>query len=60
MLKRRTSIFFVVWLLALGSASGQYPTPLTSEPTVFAPDVISTADYEVCPEFSPDGSTFYF
>lgn len=30
------------------------------EPTVFAPGVISTGDYEVCPQFSPDGQTFYF
>ena len=31
-----------------------------SEPTVFAPGVISTGDYEVCPEFSFDGKTLYF
>jgi Tol biopolymer transport system component len=31
-----------------------------SEPTIFAPGVISTGDYEVCPQFSPDGKTFYF
>ena len=30
------------------------------EPTIFAPGIISTGDYEVCPEFSPDGQTFYF
>ena len=32
----------------------------TSEPTVFAPGVISTGDYEVCPQFSLDGKTLYF
>src|SRR5712691_2392436 len=31
-----------------------------SEPTLFAPGVISTGAYEVCPQFSPDRKTFYF
>jgi WD40-like Beta Propeller Repeat len=30
------------------------------EPTIFAPSAISTDDYEVCPQFSLDGKTFYF
>jgi Tol biopolymer transport system component len=30
------------------------------EPTLFAPGIISTGDYEVCPNISPDGRTFYF
>src|SRR5262245_54631991 len=33
--------------------------PVT-EPTIFAPGLISTGDYEVCPHLSPDGKTFYF
>lgn len=33
---------------------------LILEPTIFAPGVISTGDYEVCPQFSLDGKTFYF
>ena len=30
------------------------------QPTLFAPGVISTGDYECVPEFSPDGKTLYF
>jgi Tol biopolymer transport system component len=30
------------------------------EPTLFAPDMISTGEYELCPQISPDGRTFYF
>jgi len=40
-------------------APGQDLKPV-NEPTIFAPGIISTGDYEVCPEFSPDGRTFYF
>jgi hypothetical protein len=29
-------------------------------PTIFVPGVISTGDYEVCPQFSLDEKTFYF
>src|SRR6188474_747330 len=29
-------------------------------PTLFMPGVISTGDYEVCPQFSLDEKTFYF
>ena len=53
---------FIVVLFACGQiAMAQFAatTPM-SEPTVFAPGVISTGDYEVCPQFSPDGKTFYF
>jgi Tol biopolymer transport system component len=52
----------IVALLACAQiATAQYPsTKPLSEPTVFAPGVISTGDYEVCPHFSPDGKTFYF
>ena len=31
-----------------------------SEPTLFAPNIISTGDYECVPEFTPDGQTLYF
>jgi len=31
-----------------------------AEPTIFAPGVISTGDYESHPAFTPDGSTLYF
>jgi len=42
-------------------ASAQYASaqPI-SEPTVFAPGVISTGDYEVCPQFALGEKTFYF
>jgi len=53
---------FVFALLAcVQSVASQYATTRpVSEPTVFAPGVISTGDYEVCPQFSPDGKTLYF
>jgi Tol biopolymer transport system component len=55
-------------LLQMPTVSSQYSpkkSPFAAEkpilePTVFAPNIISTGDYEVCPEFSPDGKTFYF
>lgn len=31
-----------------------------SEPTIFAPGIISTGDYEGAQEFSPDGRTLYY
>src|SRR5438034_124979 len=37
-----------------------YSSTTISEPIIFAPGVISTGDYEVCPTFSVDGRTFYF
>lgn len=33
---------------------------LIAEPTVFAPSMISTGDYEAAQEFSPDGLTLYY
>jgi WD40-like Beta Propeller Repeat len=35
-------------------------TPQTSEPTIFAPGVISTRDYESSITFTPDGKVAYF
>ena len=51
-------------LIAHAASVGEAPpyaskTPLT-EPTVFAPGVISTGDYESHPAFTPDGKTIYF
>ncbi len=53
---------FIFLLLACAQITvAQYATTkLISEPTVFAPGIISTGDYEVCPQFSLDGRTFYF
>src|SRR5690348_6444745 len=39
--------------------SGLPGTPV-AEPTVFAPGIISTGDYEGAEEFSPDGKTLYY
>jgi Tol biopolymer transport system component len=51
-------------LIAHAASIGEAPpytskTPLT-EPTMFAPGVISTGDYESHPAFTPDGKTIYF
>src|SRR5512132_4351412 len=55
------AMFIVVLFACVQIAMAQFATTTpTSEPTVFAPGVISTGDYEVCPQFSPDGKTFYF
>ena len=62
MFKRQRPILVILVLLACGRmAHAQHATtkPIP-EPTIFAPGVISTGDYEVCPTFSPDGKTFYF
>ena len=62
MLKPRYTILIVVALFAAAQiAKAQYATatPLV-EPTIFAPGVISTGDYECVPQFSPDGKTLYF
>jgi hypothetical protein len=61
MFKHHRAILILVLVACGRIASAQYATtkPI-SEPTIFAPGVISTGDYEVCPTFSPDGSTFYF
>ena len=61
MFKRQPAVFIVVLVACAQIAQAQYATTKRiSEPTVFAPGVISTGDYEVCPQFSPDGGTFYF
>ena len=54
-------MFIVVLLAGAQTTMSQYGSmkPVL-EPTVFAPGVISTGDYEVCPQFSPDGKMFYF
>jgi Tol biopolymer transport system component len=62
------SLMAGVCLLISIAASGQNADrkmPFASEkpvlePTVFAPGLISTSDYEAVPQFSPDGKTFYF
>ncbi len=61
-MKKRYATSLVVLLFVSGQAiKAQYADPKpVSEPMVFAPDVISTGDYEVCPQFSLDGPTFYF
>lgn len=62
MFKKSFVMFIAVLLFACGQITrAQYTTtkPI-SEPTIFAPGVISTGDYEVCPTFSPEGRTFYF
>ncbi len=62
MFKHQCAILIVVLLFACGRiAQAQYTTTKrTLEPMVFAPGVISTGDYEVCPQLSPDGQTLYF
>lgn len=43
--------------------SKSYPYDASSplvEPTIFAPQIISTGDYETHPAFTPDGRTLYF
>ena len=59
MLKRLITIV----LLCFGSSivtAQSLTSKRISEPTVFAPGVISTEDYECVPEFTPDGKTLYF
>ncbi len=61
MFRHRRVVFIFVLVACAQIARAQYSaTKLISEPTIFAPGVISTGDYEVCPTFSPDGSTFFF
>ncbi len=61
MFKRQLIIFIVGPLVCAQIATAQYTkTRPISQPTIFAPGVISTGDYEVCPQFSLDGKTFYF
>ena len=60
-LRHRTALVILVVCLALGIARGQYASSgVISEPTLFAPNIISTGDYECVPEFTPDGRTLYF
>jgi Tol biopolymer transport system component len=51
------SIVFVYGQIAPAQHTARKPI---LEPTIFAPGVISTGDYESHPEFTPDGKTLYF
>jgi hypothetical protein len=56
---------FLTHLLLLFASAAQAQTspnssPLTGEPKLFGPGVISTADYEFNASFTPDGNTVYF
>jgi hypothetical protein len=59
-------IAVVLFVLAFSkSVSTQVGPPYglsnsASTPTIFAPGIISTGDYETEPLFTPDGKTFYF
>jgi Tol biopolymer transport system component len=62
MIRHQRAILVVALLVGFGRiAQAQFASskPIF-EPTVFEPGVISTGDYEVCPQFSHDGQTFYF
>jgi WD40-like Beta Propeller Repeat len=62
MLKYQHAVILVLIVLSclrITSAQSASPRPI-SQPTIFAPGVISTGEYEVCPTFSTDGKTFYF
>jgi Tol biopolymer transport system component len=60
-IKRRFLIFIVgSFVCAQIAVARSANMKSVSEPTLFAPGVISTGDYEVCPQFSLDGKTFYF
>jgi hypothetical protein len=57
MFKHSHSIFFIVLLACVRVCQAQYATTKpVSAPTIFAPGVISTGEYEVCPTFSLDGA----
>jgi WD40-like Beta Propeller Repeat len=43
-----------------GSKIPSLPDKPVTEPTVFAPGIISTGDYEAAEEFSPDGKTLFY
>jgi hypothetical protein len=61
MMNLRNAVFVLVLSAFALVASAQSSSPQSmSEPTLFAPGVISTGDYEVCPQFSLDRKTFYF
>jgi len=69
-MKQNSSLLMVAlsFLISAQSVSGQRvetKVPFASEkpilnPTIFAPNEISTGDYESHPEFTPDGKTLYF
>jgi len=60
--KLQRVILIILVLLTCGRITqAQYATTKpASEPMIFAPGVILTGDYEVCPTSSPDGRTFDF
>jgi len=60
MFKRQLAILALGLFFCAQITPAQHATKSISEPTVFAPGIISTGDYEVCPQFSGDGKTFYF
>jgi hypothetical protein len=61
MSKNRHALCILLLFATPQIAIAQYPaTNAISAPTVFAPGMISTGDYEVCPQFSLDGKTLYF
>jgi hypothetical protein len=60
MFKPRYRVILLLLACAQFTVAQYATTKPISEPTVFAPGVISTGDYEVCPQFSPDGKTLYF
>jgi Tol biopolymer transport system component len=60
-----TAACLVILIIVASGQGGDPRMPFDSErpisePTIFAPAVISTGDYEVCPQLTPDGKTFYF
>lgn len=64
MRKSLRAVCFVAIVSLLGSAPAAQsqhalPTPAPA-PTLFAPGVISTGDYDSHPAFTPDGRTVYF
>jgi hypothetical protein len=61
----RAAISLLIFAIVVSGQTGDRRIPFDSdkpisEPTMFASGVISTGDYEVCPQFSLDGKTFYF
>jgi Tol biopolymer transport system component len=62
---RNAAQTIAIFALPCASLLHAAPSPYASaaplrEPTVFAPGVISTGDYESHPAFTPDGATLYF
>jgi WD40-like Beta Propeller Repeat len=60
MSKKKRTGFILVLVFGCAIATALSVSQPILEPTIFAPGVISTGDYEVCPQFSLDGKTFYF